>query len=274
MALRLSALRDRAYADFLMPSRLPRYEQLLTRFLDAGYAITSVDRWWQSLTGAGVRIGEPVLVLRHDVDTDPGTARRMWDIDRSLGIPTSFFFRLTTLDVPLMNAISGSGGHASYHYEELAEVIKRHRLHDTLEARRHLPEARRAFRANLRALRGRTGLALDIVASHGDFANRRTGVPNWEMLADPEFRNDLGITLEAYDRAMMDQVTSRHADTLYPRFWVGEAPEAALARRDPRVYLLVHPRHWRVARLVNATDDARRAWQSVRYGLPVPGPRR
>jgi hypothetical protein len=256
----------RIYADFVMPSRLPAYRRLLEAFLAAGYEVVSIETYWNRLRSASLDPGARTVILRHDIDTDAATARRMWEIEHSLGIAASFFFRLSTLDVPLMRAIDGAGGHASYHYEELATFAKRHHLKARQEVDDRIGEIREEFRRNLESLRGRTGLALDIVASHGDFVNRRLGVPNWFLLTDPDFRRETGIELETYDDAIMDSVTSRHSDTLYPRYWVTEDPLAAVRRGEPVIYILVHPRHWRVARRLNALDDLGRLRESVAYG--------
>lgn len=258
----------RLYADFLMPSRLDSYRRLLVRFLDAGYAFESIEGLWARTRGAGSVGMERVVVLRHDVDTDPGTAAAMWEIERELGIRGSFFFRLSTLDVPLVTAIATAGGHASYHYEEIATLAKRRRLRTRAAVERHLGEGRDDFLRNISSLRARTGLRMTVVASHGDFVNRRLGIPNWELLVDEEFRRRAGVELETYDAAAMRPVTSRHADTLHPRYWLPEGPDEAIRRREPVIYLLVHPRHWRVARWANLRDDLGRIAESIAYGAP------
>ena len=255
----------RMYADFLMPSRLPTYRRLLESMQARGYAVVSIETYWKRLGSALPDGGARQVILRHDIDTDPKTGRRMWDIQRSLGIGGSFFFRLSTVDVPLMREIAESGGHASYHYEELATVAKRRHLGSRAEVDAHRNEIRDEFRRNLESLRRQTGLPLDIVASHGDFANRRLGMANWLILTDPDVRRETGIELEAYDEALMGTVTSRHTDTLYPRYWVTESPLAAVERGDPVVHVLVHPRHWRTAPLTNALDDLGRFRESLAY---------
>lgn len=256
----------RIYADFAMPSRLPTYRRLLEAFLAAGYEVVSIETYWNRLRTGSLDPAARTVILRHDIDTDAGTGRRMWEIEGALGIGASFFFRLSTLDVPLMRAIDDAGGHASYHYEELATFAKRWHLRTRQEVDDRIGEIREEFRRNLESLRGRTGLAIDIVASHGDFVNRRLGVPNWFLLSDPEFRRETGIELETYDDVIMQSVTSRHSDTLHPRYWVAEDPLTAVRRSEPVVYLLVHPRHWRVARRLNALDDLGRLRESLAYG--------
>ena len=107
------------------------------------------------------------MVLRHDVDTDPGTAAAMWDIDRGLAVESSYFFRLSTLAPALMADIAAGGSEASYHYEELSSVAKRRRLRNRSDALRALPEARERFSENFQKLRVVTrGLRVVSVLPH------------------------------------------------------------------------------------------------------------
>jgi hypothetical protein len=277
----------RIYGDFLMPSRLAKYRALLERALDAGYTIVSIERFW-ALIGAGtVDPAQRYLVLRNDIDTGPQTAGAMWRIEHSLGIAGSYFFRLSTLDLALMNDISAAGGDASYHYEELATIAKRRHLRTPSDALRHMAEAQDLFRVNVARLRALSGQPIRVVASHGDFVNRKLGLTNWLILADPAFRAEVGIELETYDDAFMSHVTSRHADLTSPPYWTPEDPEAAIGRTENVVYILVHPRGWQVERALNARDDMVRTREGLVYALParpgrerrsgpdptVPGPR-
>ena len=249
---------NRVYADFLMPSRLRVYAQFLESALAATYQVTGIESFWRMATApSGISPGRH-LVLRHDVDTDPGTAREMWRIERSLGANSSYFFRLSTLDLDLMTAIADAGGEVGYHYEELATIAKAGHLQRREDVVRKLPEARSTFAANLGRLRVATGLPMRAAASHGDWANRVLEAPNWLILEDPAFRRQVGIDLEAYDDDLLGHLPIRSVDEAPPRRWIPQSPAVAIARGDPVVYALVHPRHWRTARLLNARDDLQR----------------
>ncbi len=259
----------RVYADFLMPPRLDAFRRLLSSAIEAGYAIVSIERAWELIKAGEVDPDRRYLVLRHDIDTDPGTGAAMLTVERELGAQGSYFFRLSTLDMGLIAQIAAAGGGVGYHYEELATVAKERRLRTRSEALAHVPEAQERFLQNLGRLRTATGLPLRVAASHGDFVNRSLGLPNWTILADPEVRRTADIELETYDDAFMSHVSSRHSDTHYPRFWIPGGPGPAIARGEPFIYLLVHPRHWRVARLINARDDAGRLVESLLYRRPA-----
>jgi hypothetical protein len=261
----LPRLLDRVRSDFLMRSRLGLYQRLLASALDAGYRIHSVGGLWQLIESGGLDPAQRYLVLRHDVDTDWRTAAAMWKIDRELAVESSYFFRLTTLAPALIADIAGGGSEASYHYEELATIAKRRGLRSASDALRHVTEAQDLFAANIGRLRAATGLPMAVVAAHGDFVNRRLGVPNWVILDDPVVRQDVGIVLETYDEAYLRHLSSRHSDAPYPQFWVPGDPAEPMRTGTPVVSVLVHPRHWRVDRRINAREDIRRLVEGLRF---------
>ncbi len=264
----LHRLAERVYADVLMPSRLGAYAEFLATAIEAGYTVVGVGPFWRA---GDARADETrrVLVLRHDVDTDPGTASAMWRVDQRLGIDSSYFFRLATLDANLASRVADAGGEASYHYEELATIIKRRRLRSRQAAIGALPEAREMFACNVDRLRAATGLPIRVVAAHGDFVNRRLGISNSEILADTTFRGEVGIELEAYDPQYVARLSSYFSDTLHPRYWEPSDPVTAIRAGDPVVSVLVHPRHWRADPVGNVLDDARRLADEVRFRIPA-----
>jgi hypothetical protein len=261
----LATIRNRLISDFLMRPRLNVYGRLLEAALTLGYQFHTVGGIWHLIRDGALDLALRHLVLRHDVDTDPRTAAAMWEIDRALGIQSSYFFRLSTLAPALMARIAAGGGEASYHYEELATVVKRRGLGSRSAALQHLPEARALFGENLMALREMTSLPMQVVASHGDFVNTRLQAPNWLILDDASVRAALGIELETYDRALLDHLPARITDRPYPRYWDPRDPVQALSAGEPVISLLVHPRHWRVDWVGNVRDDLRRAVDGARF---------
>src|SRR5262249_30731149 len=155
-----------------------------------------VRAFWDAIKAEGLHTAAKLLVLRHDVDTDCATARCMWRIERPLGIRSSYYFRLSTLDIPFMREIERDGGEASYHYEELATFAKRTRSTNPADVLANLALIRKSFQRNLTRLRKRSGLPITIVASHGDFANRKLSLCNWLILQDHAFRDEVNVELE------------------------------------------------------------------------------
>lgn len=267
MPTMLARVRDRTFSDFLMRSRLDLYQALLESALSAGYRVIGLEDTWRLIEDGALDPAQRYLVLRHDVDTDPGTAAAMWGIDRRLGIASSYYFRLSTLEPALMADIAAGGGEASYHYEELATVAKRRGLRTRAEAEAGVPEAKAEFAENLAAVRAMTGLPMRVVASHGDFVNRRLGIPNWVILDDAELRREVRVDLEAYDHALLRRIPAQHSDVPHPRYWVPADPAESLRAGVSPILVLVHPRHWRVDRIANARDDTWRMVEGLRFAL-------
>jgi hypothetical protein len=208
----------------------------------------------------------PHLILRHDVDTDPRTAAEMFDLERKLGAQSTYYFRLSTVDVPLMHKIEGAGSEASYHYEELASAIKATGA-TAADVPRIVGKARRQFSRNLLALRARTGLPMTTVAAHGDFVNRRLGFSNAILLDDEELRVALRIEHEAYDMALQDRLDARISDGQPPPRWIGGHPLKAVHQGQRIIYLLVHPRWWKARIRANAKDDWVRLVEGLAYSI-------
>jgi len=237
--------------------------------VERGYRVVTLSGLWHergSTEVAGRR-----LILRHDIDTDPLGAAAMWSIEQRLGLTSSYFFRLSTVDVGLMREMAAAGQEVSYHYEELATVAKRLRLGTRAEAVAILAEARSLFAQNLTRLRERTGLPMRVVAAHGDWMNRRLGMSNALLLDDAALRATLGIELEAYDAAFLALVPVRSTDGPAPHLWSPADPAVALAGHEPVVQVLVHPRHWVPARMANLRDDVRRLGEAVAFARVRPG---
>ena len=247
----------RVYRDYVARERLSAFATLLAVAGKRGYEVVP-----HSAFASGARApGGRTLLLRHDVDSDVGRARRMWELERRAGVTATWFFRRSTWDLPLMRELAAAGCDVGYHYEELAALIRERGAASAAQARALIPEGRERLRAALAELRAGSGLPLDLLASHGDFANRAVDVANVELLDDPGFRAELGVRLEAYDVA--GDVDARATDA--GGAWSPEDPAAALARGEPVVEVLVHPRAWGAAPLVNARLDVERLVAGVRY---------
>lgn len=258
----------RLCADFFMPSRLGEYKDLLQFALDHQYQVCSIRHFLEITDHGQNQPKGQYLILRHDIDTDVSTAKAMWAIEQLLSIKSSYYFRLSTLDIPFMREIEAAGGEVGYHYEEIATIAKQKRLKTRDQVNAVMPEIRALFRDNLNRLRGKTSLPLRIAASHGDFVNRKLGMRNCEILSDNNFREQLGIEHEVYDQHLMRFVKSRHADLAgYPRLWEPNDPASAITSGIDLIYVLVHPRQWRVNRKESLTDNIRRMVEGVRYRL-------
>lgn len=252
----MKTLFNRLYADYLMPSRLGEYEALLKAARDAGYAQVSVRSFFRDLN----RPTQPrrTLVHRHDIDSDLRTARKMFALEARHGVRASYYFRLCTLDYGFMREIEAAGSEASYHYEEVADFAKRHRIRKSDELRRRFPEIRELFARNIARIAAGLGTPLATVASHGDFANRRLNVINHELLHDQALRTRCGIECESYDPELLRGFDLYISDRKYPVYYHPMSPFEALGRYE-RICMLTHPVQWET----NWIESTRCNWRRL-----------
>jgi hypothetical protein len=260
-----TAVATRVYRDYLEPDRLDELRRLLRCAVEQRYETMTLLAFAERVAAGTLGARARVLLLRHDVDSHVPRARRMWEIERQLGIVGTFFFRRSTWDVPFMRELAAAGCEVGYHYEELATLIKEHGAPTAGAARELIVPARDRLRAALAELRADSGLALDVLASHGDFANRAVDVANVELLGDAAFRTQIGARLEGYD--IEAHVDVRCSDGAGPERWSPVDPELELARGAPVVELLIHPRGWGAAPVTNARMDVERLIDGARYRL-------
>ena len=262
---RAATIAGRLHGDYLQRERLDDFEALLRTALEHGYRTMPLSAFAELIAAGAPRADDRILLLRHDVDTDVRRARRMWEMEHRIGVVGSYFFRRSTWDVAFMGELAAAGCDVGYHYEELATVVKERGAASAAEARALIGAARDRLRTTVPELRARTGLALDVFAAHGDFANRAVGVSNVELLSDPALRAELGVRLEAYD--VESHVSARSSDGIPPRGWQPEDPMHAIRRGEAVVAVLLHPRSWGGAPAVNARADLVRLREGCVYRL-------
>jgi len=268
-----SGIANRARADVLLADRRGEYEAILNRLRAEGFTSLTLRELALLYRGKG-SMPKRLVVLRHDIDTDPDYALVWLALEQKYGFTASYYFRHRTADVELMQHIERHGSEASYHFEELATVARRHGLWDGPVTDSILTEARCEFEHNFCALRAKSMLPLQTVASHGDFVNRRLGITNCAILECDELRTRLGIIAEAYDRGIVELFDARISDTMGSQRWRwssiasssrangtvlgdGSCPDPSRLIENGALVLqiLTHPRHWRANIICNLSED-------------------
>lgn len=259
----------RLYEDYLKPNRLGEYRTLLQIAKTSGFRMMGVQAFYQVALAESINECTRILINRHDVDTSPRVAEKLFDIEQEIygseGSAT-YYFRRTTIDKSFIHKIDKAGYETGYHYEELSDYIKKNRLRNEDEIRNSFPQVRKIFLKNIKDFRELTGSESKTVASHGDFINVRFGIPNYEFMQHRDTREKAKIVLEAYDAVITEHITKRLADhTLEARF-TDEAIKAINAKY-PVIMILTHPRNWKVDWIENTKENSRRLFQDIWYRL-------
>ena len=251
--------------NYFMADRLSEYRQLLSRILQHGYRFMIMADFAYS-----VRAGTPpegkVALLRVDVDSDPRGAGRMFEVERELGVRSTYYFRLSTIDGELIAAMIRDGTEVGYHFEETSTLARRRAIRSAADVERCRDILRDHFRENVALFGKRAGVTPRTVAAHGDFLNRKLGISN-NFFIDGTLLDELGIVAEAYQKWLVSRVSARIADRPPPQNWQPRPPEEVLKSSPVVLSLVIHPRQWVRNPWTNAGADFDRVWAEIEYRL-------
>lgn len=122
---------------------LEKYGELCVALLENGYSPMTVSKYIAEQPFDG-----RICILRHDVDRKPGNALRMAELERRLGISSTYYFRYPyTFRPEVVRRIAGMGHEVGYHYETLAKADGDHEraiwfFEQELEAMRKIADIR------------------------------------------------------------------------------------------------------------------------------------
>lgn len=236
----LEATGDRLMADYVRKLELGEYENLLLEAERHGYKAISLSTFYNRLTSIQ-KNNDKIFLNRHDIDVDLKTARKMFLVEKRRGVTSTFYFRLSTLDLDFMREIKDYGSEVGYHFEEIATFAKEHRIKDKKKLEPSLNKISELFLENLNRIESSIGFKIRSVASHGDFVNRSLGCTNNEIV-DEALKKKAGIEFEAYELLRcFDEYLS---DAPYPKFWRRGSPFTAVKEGAQVICLLTHPNHW------------------------------
>lgn len=223
-------------------SRLDEYKNLLELALQKGYKITSLSDWYEN----DFYKGEKVLLLRHDVDLLSSTAYKMFMIEKSLNVKSTFYFRWLTINSKIMNTMLKEGFEVSLHYETLATYCKQHKIFSSQEVTHDvLRQCLILLKNEIQTFQERFG-KVKTLCSHGDRRNRVIGIPNHRLLESID-RKELGIYFEAYDQEIISKINVYISDSSINNnhnWKYGKTPEAAMGNGTECICILTHPHHW------------------------------
>ncbi len=255
---------QRLYSDFFLPSRMEEYRRLIKYALKSGYIHLTLTAYYKLLKENKIDNSKKYFLHRHDIDTDPATARAFFETECELGVKSSYYFRLKTMDIELQRDLADHDFEVGYHYEELSDICKRKKIKQRQLVPEFYPEIRAMFKKNLTQMEKLSGRKIKSIAAHGDFVNRKIGLPNQAFITN-ELLSELGLELECYNEELIQSFNYIGSDTTYPAFYRPFSPFLAIDKNIQVIYFLSHPRHWRCNRVINLVDNISRLKEGIAY---------
>lgn len=225
-----------------MDFTLKTYKRLLSAFIDSGYRFITLEEFFSGKEPLG-----KIVMLRHDVDRKPGYSLRMAQLEQSLGVRASYYFRVVpeSYRPEIIQAIIQLGHEFGYHYEDLAMCGG------------DMERAIRMFRQNLENFR--TFYPVKTACMHGNpmskwdnrhlwnkYSYREEGIVG-EPYYDIDYRGVLYLTDTGrrWDNQKMN-LRDRVEDYFHLTFASSEGIAAAAEKGETpdRVLINTHPERW------------------------------
>ena len=158
---------------------LGKYTELLQGLKNSGYRFVTFGQY---CSDKDALVGERLVILRHDVDLKAANSLATAQIEHSLGIMASYYFRVVEQSnkPEIIKAIVGMGHEIGYHYEDMAICGG-----DTEKAIRHFEEQLRYFRQYY---------PVTTICMHGAPRSKYDGRDLWQQY----HYQDFGIVGEPY----------------------------------------------------------------------------
>lgn len=216
-------------------SRWGEYRGLLEHGIRAGLQPVSVETWLRSDPGADLR---PALILRHDVDQHPRSALAMAEIERSLGLSSTWYFRWRTANAAVISTLRDADFSIGFHYETLTrrELAGPGSSDDLAAGRAELKREIKRFSELFGEVHS--------ITPHGD--SRMPGISNASLMRDQD-PSRFGIEFDANEamrgRTLAYWLTDRALGG--KDAWSNDLdPIRVLECRHGSVLFLSHPNNW------------------------------
>jgi hypothetical protein len=267
---RLGLAASQVRRRYWVTDRAAEYARLLHLARDGGYELVTLAEF-ASATASPDTPRSPMIALRHDVDIcDAAGNRVFYELELAAGARSTFYFRWSTAGShrALIRRLLADRFEVGYHYEETATVIKRHTLSTRAEVEAHRDEIADLMRAHCTEFRRRWNPDLVSGASHGDWANRRLGIANHELVT-PELLAACGLSFEAYGEAVLGRADVYVSDVASPPSTWARNYGLDTAMRDghSRICMLTHERRWHLNRWAALRADVDRAMDEAAFHL-------
>lgn len=225
----------------LLNTRLNDYQFFLAEAKQQGYDILPLCEFYNLMDR---RKGKH-MVLRHDVDWMGVSTRKMFEIEKLNGLRSTYYFRFSTIDKPLIDEMIDAGFEVGLHYETIADIIREQKL--TSKEQIDLDYARNRFRADVIRFEEIIGHKIKSCCSHGTVDNVRLGISN-NCITDGIPMSVFGLQFEAYDQQMYEKDVDCHIMDCSLLFNYGfaykDTPITSIDNDYQNIIFLSHPNHW------------------------------
>ena len=225
----------------LLNSRIDDYQKILKLGIDRGYKFGGV---YEFLNYQG---SSPYIILRHDVDIPEIGIREILDIEKKLGITSSWYFRWSTVQEKIIAEIVDYGSEVGLHYETLATLCLEKNITTRNQVTQDvLLQAKNKLKEEIKEFRSKFSVNCLTIAAHGHPLNSKLKISN-NKIVDFQLSKEMNIACESYDTQILDRLDCYVSDTttILNYGWAyNQSLEDAILAGYKNICFLSHPNHW------------------------------
>jgi len=223
----------------LLNNRLKAYRYYVNMALEHGYLVEPLETFYKHCTEEGKH-----FVLRHDVDHPGKSTRKMFECEKVLGVKSTYYFRKSTVDKPLIDEMIAAGFEVGFHFETVADYIEENKITDKRDIDFEGCKAR--LKRDIEQFEEMIGHKINSICSHGAPANTRLCISN-NSITEAGIPDNCTVEFEAYSKKMYKCVDCHIMDgrlRLNYGFSYKDTPVSAIEDNKNNIVFLTHPNHW------------------------------
>ena len=228
------------FSTVLLNNRLKKYRYYIQYAREKGYQVLSLEDFYKL---SDKRQGKH-FVLRHDVDHPGLCTRKMFEVEKALGVKATYYFRFSTIDRELIEEMIDNGFDVGFHFETIADYAKEHNITNKNEIDMEL--MKQQLKEDIRRFEEIIGHKTFSCCSHGAPENRQLGISNNSITEHADL-SEFGLEFEAYNKELYEFVDCHIMDSgLLGNFGFSYAdtPITAIDAGHSNIIFLTHPNHW------------------------------
>ena len=220
------------------------YRDLIEEIKASGFRVFTLEDYFRHKGGT-----PRFFILRHDVDRRPENALKMALLESSMGIHSSYYFRVNkkVFNEQIVQEIARLGHEIGYHYEVMDKA------HGDSNVAEHI------FERELNAMRKVTEVCT--VCTHGNPLSRWDNRDFWSYCSLPQFDllgeayisihdpdiyyvTDTGRGWNRTQYNLKDAFLDSSVSLLPPLSTTRQLIDLIRTKRYPKIYLQIHPNRW------------------------------
>jgi len=252
--------------DFIYRNHFDHYRDNLVYLKDSGYQFETISSAHKKINHSRI---DKLVCIRHDVDIEDFEGNEIfYEIEKSLNIKSSFYFRLSTIQIHknLINKLLRDGFEVGYHFEEPSTFMKENKIKDLNTLMKNSTTIQKKININIKIFESRINKKILSICAHGDWINRKYQFTN-SIFVDKNILLKNSLLLEAYDKHFIKKFDCYITDTGNSKYiWKNNfSPINASQKKMNKLYILSHERTFHLNYFASWKSNLVAAYEKIIY---------